>query len=291
MYLKEIRNIYHLELDLLFPREEVDSFFYMVIEHYLGLERFVLALDPNMVVPKEKEAPLFRALGELRQERPIQYVLGKAHFCEMDFKVNEDVLIPRPETEELVYWILDLLHNSGSTGLAGGEGLRILDICTGSGCIAIALAKNLPLAKVSAIDISKGALRLSEQNARLNKVEVGFAEADALCLEEFGGMYDIIVSNPPYVREMEKRSMRNNVLKYEPEMALFVADDDPLLFYKSIVRFATTHLNKGGMLFLEINQYLGKETEGLLGRDIFSGVELKKDMYGNDRMIKGIISE
>src|SRR5690606_13075474 len=165
MYLKEIKNIYHLELDPLFPKEEVDSFFYMAIEHYLGLERFVLALEPDLIISKEKEAPLFSALNELRQERPIQYVLGKAHFCEMDFKVDENVLIPRPETEELVYWILDQVRNSDPTGSNGGEGLQILDIGTGSGCIAISLAKNLPFSKVTGVDISEGALKLAEENA------------------------------------------------------------------------------------------------------------------------------
>lgn len=291
MYLKEIKNIYHVELDTLFPREEVDSFFYMAVEHYLGLERFILVLEPDFVISKEEEEPLFRALGELKRERPIQYVLGKAHFCEMDFKVDENVLIPRPETEELVYWILDQVGGSFPNGSNGEKELRILDIGTGSGCIAISLAKNLPHAKVTGIDISKAALRLARENARKHGVEVLFIEADALSLERFGEKYTIIVSNPPYVRELEKESMANNVLEYEPGTALFVADEDPLLFYKSIVRFATSHLNQEGMLFFEINQYLGKETEQLLERSLFSGIELKKDMYGNDRMLKGILSK
>ena len=291
MYLKEIKNIYHVELDTLFPREEVDSFFYMAVEHYLGLERFILVLEPDFVISKEEEEPLFRALGELKRERPIQYVLGKAHFCEMDFKVDENVLIPRPETEELVYWILDQVGGSFPNGSNGEKELRILDIGTGSGCIAISLAKNLPHAKVTGIDISKAALRLARENARKHGVEVLFIEAEALSLERFGEKYTIIVSNPPYVRELEKESMANNVLEYEPGTALFVADEDPLLFYKSIVRFATSHLNQEGMLFFEINQYLGKETEQLLERSLFSGIELKKDMYGNDRMLKGILSK
>jgi len=212
MYLKEIKNIYHLELDPLFPKEEVDSFFYMAIEHYLGLERFVLALEPDLIISKEKEAPLFSALNELRQERPIQYVLGKAHFCEMDFKVDENVLIPRPETEELVYWILDQVRNSDPTGSNGGEGLQILDIGTGSGCIAISLAKNLPFSKVTGVDISEGALKLAEENAGKNKVEVTFVEAVELSLEKIGGQYDLIVSNPNYKRDMEKLTMRILVL-------------------------------------------------------------------------------
>src|SRR5690606_34408246 len=152
--------------------------------------------------------------------------------------------------------------------------LRILDIGTGSGCIAISLAKNLPFAHVTGIDISKGALKLAKTNAEKNKVDVTFVEADALSLEQFGGAYDIIVSNPPYVREMEKKSMCNNVLKYEPATALFVSDEDPLLFYKSIVRFGATHLKRGGMLFFEINQYLGESTRQLMEKEVFSGIEL-----------------
>ncbi|HUH46372.1 MAG TPA: peptide chain release factor N(5)-glutamine methyltransferase [Arenibacter sp.] len=291
MYLKEIKNIYHLELDPIFPKEEVDSFFYKAIEHYLGLERFVLALEPDLVISKEKETPLFRALNELRQEKPIQYVLGLAHFCGMDFKVDEQVLIPRPETEELVYWILDEVRNPHLARPNVGEGLQILDVGTGSGCIAISMAKNLPHARVTGIDISEGALKIAKENAGKNKVDVTFVEADALSLGPLGGPYDIIVSNPPYVREKEKETMHNNVLKYEPETALFVADEDPLLFYRSIVGFATVHLKRGGMLFFEINQYLGKDTLQLLEGNGFSGIELKKDMYGNDRMLKGILSK
>ena len=283
MLLKEIKNIYHLELDPLFPNEEVDSFFYLVIDHYLGLERFVLAMEPNLVVSKENEEPLFYALSQLKQERPIQHILGKAHFCELEFHVDENVLIPRPETEELVYWILDEVQKRDSI-----DEVKILDIGTGSGCIAISLAKNLPTAKVYALDISKKAIQMAERNAKENKVQITFVKADILSIEAFKDEFDVIVSNPPYVRELEKLEMKNNVVQHEPGLALFVSDQDPLIFYKKIIRFALAHLKKSGALFFEINQYLGEETKQLLKEERFLDIELRKDMFGNDRMLKGV---
>lgn len=282
MLLKEIKNIYHLELDPLFPKEEVDSFFYLVIDHYLGLERFVLAMQPNLVVSKENEDPLFFALSQLKQERPIQHILGKAHFCDLEFGVDENVLIPRPETEELVYWIINEVQKG-----APREEVKILDIGTGSGCIAISLAKNLPNAKVYALDISKKALQIAGENAMDNGVDIVFLEADILSLEGFKDKFDVIVSNPPYVRELEKLEMKNNVVEHEPGLALFVSDGDPLIFYKKITRLALSHLKKGGVLFFEINQYLGEEMKQLLEAENFSEIELRKDMFGNDRMLKG----
>ncbi|MDO6605463.1 peptide chain release factor N(5)-glutamine methyltransferase [Arenibacter palladensis] len=285
MLLKEIKNIYHLELDPLFPKEEVDSFFYLVIDHYLGLERFVLAMQPNLVVSKDNEEPLFYALSQLKLERPIQYILGKAHFCDLEFGVDENVLIPRPETEELVYWILNEVQQGTRQ-----ERLRILDIGTGSGCIAISLAKNLPNAKVYALDISKKALQIARQNAVDNEVDIVFLEADILSMEGFKDKFDVIVSNPPYVRELEKKEMKNNVLEHEPGLALFVSDGDPLIFYKKITLFALNHLKTSGMLFFEINQYLGEEMKQLLEAGNFSEIELRKDMYGNDRMLKAVLN-
>ncbi|TQO36162.1 release factor glutamine methyltransferase [Arenibacter algicola] len=282
MLLKEIKNIYHLELDPLFPKEEVDSFFYLVIDHYLGLERFILAMQPNLVVSKENEDPLFFALSQLKQERPIQHILGKAHFCELEFRVDENVLIPRPETEELVYWIINEVQKGDPR-----EEVKILDIGTGSGCIAISLAKNLPNAKAYALDISKKALQIAGENAMDNGVDIVFLEADILSLEGFKDKFDVIVSNPPYVRELEKLEMKNNVVEHEPGLALFVSDGDPLIFYKKITRFALSHLKKGGVLFFEINQYLGEEMKQLLEAENFSEIELRKDMFGNDRMLKG----
>ncbi|MEH6682092.1 MAG: peptide chain release factor N(5)-glutamine methyltransferase [Sediminicola sp.] len=281
MDLKEIKNIFHRELDAFYAKEEVDSFFYMMVEHYLGMPRFVLALQPNTIITKEREQPLFEGLAQLRQFRPIQYVLGKAHFMDMEFRVDERVLIPRPETEELIRWILDEIPSDATP--------NILDIGTGSGCIAIALAKNVPGAHVYALDISGPALALATQNAKDNGVSVVFMEEDILNTGSLPLKFNIIVSNPPYVRLLEKGQMAPNVLQYEPESALFVDDEDPLLFYREIATFSGQHLLPGGALYVEINQYLGEGTAQLFRTKNLLEVELRKDMFGNDRMLKGTI--
>ncbi len=284
MLLKEIKNIFHKELDESFPKEEVDSFFYMVIEHYLGMERFILTMQPNLVVSKEEEQPLFEALSQLRLHRPIQYIIGKAHFMDMDFSVDENVLIPRPETEELVRWILKEVQ--GTRYEVRSSKFKILDIGTGSGCISISLAKNLPEAQIFALDISEKALEVAKQNALDNDVVVKFINEDVLKLESLEIEFDVIVSNPPYVREQEKKQMDKNVTDHEPGLALFVSDENPLKFYNAIGRFAKENLKVNGSLYLEINQYLPKETEQLLKNYNFSEIELRKDMFGNYRMMK-----
>ena len=284
MLLKEIKNIYHSELDPIYPKEEVDSFFYLTIAHNLNLERFVLALQPNLTLSKKEEQPLFEVLAQLRLKKPIQYILGSTHFMDMDFKVNENVLIPRPETEELVRWVLEDYR------MDGNKEISILDIGTGSGCIAISLAKNMKRAKVYGLDISKKALEVAKENAVKNQVEVEFLNADILNMEYFKEKVDVIVSNPPYVRLLEKEKMKPNVIENEPGSALFVPDNDPLVFYRKINELAKKNLKSGGRLYLEINQYMGKETKALFENG-FIEVELRKDMFGNDRMLKGIISE
>lgn len=293
MLLREIKNIFHKELDPLYGKEEVASFFYLLIEHYFELERFVLALQPELVIDKEQETIVFKALSELKLEKPIQHIIGSTHFMELDFKVNEHVLIPRPETEELVRWILDDIRQLKPS-------LNILDIGTGSGCIPISLAKNVSDAQIIALDISPEALEVAKENATTHHVKVDFQQADILNLnfssdtEQSRSIsfvneldYDVIVSNPPYVRELEKAEMSRNVLAHEPSIALFVPDNDPLKFYRSIVTFAAQHLKPKGHLYLEINQYLGAEMQELLQELEFKTIELRKDMYGNNRMIKG----
>lgn len=286
MLLKEIKNIFHKELGEIYPKEEIDSFFYRCIEHYLKVERFVLAVRPHLTLTKEEEQPLFEALAQLKLEKPLQYILGTAHFMDMELNVNENVLIPRPETEELVQWILDDCQVERSR-----DPLNILDIGTGSGCIAIALAKNIPTAKVFALDVSGEALEVARENARLNQVDVTFLKNDILQLAldpdpELELEFDIIVSNPPYVRELEKEEMKNNVKDHEPSLALFVSDGDPLIFYRAIAQFCGTRLKEKGSLYLEINQYLAEETKTLLKAHNFSEIELRKDIFGNDRMLK-----
>lgn len=282
MLLKEIRNIFHKELDELFPKEEVDHFFFMLIEHYLKLHRLDLALQPQLIISKEEESPLFDGLSQLKLERPIQYILGHTHFYGMDFSVNEHVLIPRPETEELVSWIIADLQDNPSQK-------TILDIGTGCGCIAITLAKYCSNVTVYALDVSEKALKIAMENAMSHKVSIEFIQADILQIDHLDNTFDLIVSNPPYVRNMEKNLMKGNVLKYEPELALFVSNNDPLLFYRKITDFAKNNLNEKGRLYFEINQYLRKETEQLLNEQNFSEIEIRQDMFGNDRMLKAVL--
>jgi release factor glutamine methyltransferase len=283
--LAEIKKIFHRELDELYGADEVSSFFCLLIEYYLGLERFILAIQPNLVINKEDEAPFFEALSQLKLHRPIQHIIGHTYFMELKFNVGSDVLIPRPETEDLVRWIL---KDYQETNL---QNINILDIGTGSGCIPIVLAKNLEKAQVAGLDISSKALTTANSNALLNGVEVDFFEGDILkgiSSSNIKSNYDIIVSNPPYVRELEKDKMRPNVIDHEPGDALFVPDKDPLVFYKAIAKFAQNRLTEGGSLYLEINQYLGKEMVNLLENYTFKNIELRKDIFGNDRMIKAI---
>ena len=279
MLLKEIKDIYHKELDENYPKEEVDSMFYLMIEHFLGLEQFILAIDPGIVITKEEEQYMFEGLSKLKKEQPIQYVLGETTFMDFKIMVNESVLIPRPETEELVNWVLEDIENLD-------DNLKIIDIGTGSGCIAISLSKLKPNIRATAMDISKSALEVAKKNALENDVNIEFIQADILKIPSLKENYDIIVSNPPYVREMEKDKMHNNVLKNEPNLALFVPDEDPLLFYEPIAKLAKNSLTPKGVLYMEINQYLGEAIKELMEEFGFTEIELRKDIFGNDRMIK-----
>lgn len=284
MKLKDIQNKFHQELDALYANEEVDSFFYMLIESFYNVTRLQLAMDSEYSIVSEDK--ILDALKLLKSQKPIQYILGETEFYGLPFKVNEHTLIPRPETEELVEWILK--HQSIE------DKINILDIGTGSGCIAISLAKHLPQAKVYALDISKEALKIAKQNADLNEVVVTFLEADILKPKvnwnlEFKSLeFDIIVSNPPYIREQEKELMKPNVLENEPHLALFVNNENPLIFYQTITQFAIKNLRKNGMLLFEINEYLGNDMIQLLNQNNFKNIELKQDIFKKDRMIKGV---
>ncbi|WP_298486485.1 peptide chain release factor N(5)-glutamine methyltransferase [uncultured Maribacter sp.] len=282
MLLREIKNIYEIELKEVYPITEIQSFFYLAIDFYLQLPRFILATEPNLTITKEEEQPLFNTLSRLKLQEPIQYILGTTNFMNLDFTVDSNVLIPRPETEELVYWILEDLKSKKE------QKLKILDIGTGAGCIAISIAKNFPEAEVYALDVSKGALQIAKKNAADNNVAITFIEEDILQLQSINVDFDIIVSNPPYVRELEKEQMAENVKNHEPDLALYVPDNKALMFYEAISVFAKENLKLGGFLYFEINQYLGKEMKVLLEDNNFLEIELRKDMFGNDRMIKGI---
>lgn len=286
MRLKAVLEIFHKDLDAIYGKNEVQSFFSLLMEHYLDLKPIALVLNPELTIFDENHAAFNDALNRLKQEEPIQYIIGETEFFGLSFKVNPHTLIPRPETEELVDWIIKqpTIHN---------QQRNILDIGTGTGCIAISIAKELSKTKVFALDVSVKALKIAKQNAELNDVNIHFLKVDILNKAhwnlEFKDLeFDIMVSNPPYVRELEKLEMKGNVLKHEPELALFVEDNDPLIFYRTICEFAQQHLKSEGMLFFEINQYLGDEMLQLLKTYHFKNIELKKDMFGNNRMVKAI---
>lgn len=283
MKLIDIRDIFRKELNPLYAKGEIESFFYLLIEHHLGLNRFVLVLEPSYSVTKMEEQPLFEALSLLKKEYPIQYILGTTIFMDLEIKVNEHVLIPRPETEDLVRWILEENQEPDTCP-------RILDIGTGSGCIAISLAKSLPEAKVSGLDISAKALALAKQNADMNGVKINFMKSDIL-KQDPSGIWDIIVSNPPYVRKSEKEAIKNNVKRYEPAKALFVGNESPLVFYERIANFAINRLRPAGAVYFEINQYLAMESKQLLENQNFSEIALRKDMFGNQRMIRARVPQ
>jgi len=259
---------------------EAESFFYILLENKRQLRRIDLALDADIEFSEDEISIWTTILEKLKIQIPIQYILGTTHFYGLEFMVDENVLIPRPETEELVDWIVKL-----NSKISKKKNLRILDIGTGSGCIAISLAKNIPNSEVFAIDVSEKALAVAEKNSKLNTVSVTFLHKNILETTSLDQKFDIIVSNPPYVRNIEKSEIKSNVLDNEPHLALFVADDDALIFYKKIAELAAANLNPNGQLFFEINQYLGKETLDLLESLGLKNRELRKDIYGNDRMI------
>ncbi|WP_339918604.1 peptide chain release factor N(5)-glutamine methyltransferase [uncultured Flavobacterium sp.] len=284
MKIKEYRSQFIHELLPIYDEGEAESFFYLILEEERQLKRIDLALDPELVFGEEEIILWNSILEQLKLEIPIQYLLGKTSFFGLDFEVNENVLIPRPETEELVEWIIN-----GNSKTERFKDLKILDIGTGSGCIAISLAKNMPNARVYAIDVSEKALATAKRNAILNQVDVKFITQNILETEDLKEQFDIIVSNPPYVRNLEKQEIKKNVLDNEPHLALFVEDDDALIFYKKIAALAQKNLSGEGSLFFEINQYLGKDMLTLLEKMNFKNIELRKDIYGNDRMIRGTI--
>lgn len=280
MLLKDLKNQFIAELQNEYPKEEITSFFNILTEAYLKMSRLKAALEPNRTLTQAELRQFEKSLGRLKKHEPIQYITGETEFFGLTFQVNPAVLIPRPETEELVQWILDDIEKTGE------KNLSILDVGTGSGCIAVSLAKNLRGAKITAIDISEEALKTAEGNAKMNGVEVEFLQKDILRTASLPDKYDIIVSNPPYVRDLEKEDMHRNVLEFEPESALYVKDQDPLIFYLKISELAERSLKANGLVYFEINQYLGKETEEVLKKKNFQ-TQLKKDIFGVDRMLKG----
>ena len=286
MLAKNYRTHFIEKLLPLYDVLEAESFFYIILEDFHQMKRIDLALNPAFSFSEAAVKKWNLVVEKLQKEIPIQYILGNTHFYGLKLEVNENTLIPRPETEELVEWIIK--NNSNSDAF---KDLKILDVGTGSGCIAIALAKNLPHAKVFAIDVSEEALETAKRNTLKNETAVTFLPKDILKTEVLDQEFDIIVSNPPYVRNLEKEEIKKNVLHNEPHLALFVEDDDALVFYRKISELAQQHLTENGQLYFEINQYLGTEMIDLLKAKSFNPIELRKDIYGNDRMIRAVFSK
>ncbi|MBT6699456.1 MAG: peptide chain release factor N(5)-glutamine methyltransferase [Flavobacteriales bacterium] len=260
-----------------YPENELKSIMYISIDFHLGLTKSGTILQSERVLKDDEISVFINIVDRLKNMEPIQYILSETKFYGLSFYTKKGILIPRPETEELVDWILK--DNQGSEK-------KYLDIGTGSGCIIISLAKNLK-GTFDAIDISEKSIRISEENSIKNKVNINLKKTDILC-SELKGEWDVIVSNPPYVLRSEKEVMNKNVLNWEPETALFVEDTDPLLFYEEISKKALTVLRKNGYLYFEINENFGNETIKLLEEIGFVNIELKKDINGKDRMIKAM---
>lgn len=264
------------ELSEIYSKEETGSIISLIFNKLAGINSTELLLLENKKIPGKVTQKIELAVERLKLNEPVQYVLGQTEFYGLPFITDRRALIPRPETEELVDWILQTCQNAAS----------ILDIGTGSGCIAVTLAQKLRKCRVSAFDISLDALNLAHENADLNYVFVHFYHCNILKIDGFDEKFDVIVSNPPYVLNSQKTKMKPNVLDYEPSIALFVPDDKALLFYTHIINFAKKQLNPDGVLFFEINAFFGKEIVKLLKANKFKNIELKKDLAGKDRMIR-----
>lgn len=262
------------ELDGITDAREITAWAYLVIQYLLGLNRSDTIVYSNKVISMKNSDQIKQIINELKENKPIQYILGETEFYGLKYKVNKHTLIPRPETEELIDWVLKEDFNS------------ILDIGTGSGCIAISLAKHSS-AQIVAIDNCEKALEVAKENAKLNKVDIKFYTKDIFQSTDLFSL-DVIVSNPPYILESEKENMKANVLQYEPHLALFISDKDPLVFYKKIGSLAAKSLNCGGKLFFEINEQYGSEISKMLSKIGFVDIALKKDINDKDRMIKAI---
>ena len=283
MYLCVMNTICHLtqyalqELKDSYPASEIRSICRIIYMDVLRFTNIDIHLRKNEILEKSFANKFMEIVALLKSGHPIQYVLGETEFAGLRFEVDASTLIPRPETGELVRWVDGCLD----------AGRKVLDIGTGSGCIAVALAHLHPDCRISGVDVSAGAIAVASRNAGRNGVEVEWRTGDILRFEqERWDSYDVLVSNPPYVRESERADMEERVLRFEPSGALFVPDEDPLLFYRRICEFGREHLNRRGLLFFEINEALGAETLQLMERYGYANLELRQDFCGKDRMVK-----
>lgn len=267
------------ELNAHYPQEEIESFIRLIFSWMKNYSITDIILKKDEELDADERQKLVTIVERLKMFEPIQYILGETEFYGLTFRLSQDVLIPRPETEELVDWIL---RDSPIPSA------RILDVGTGSGCIPISLKKQLVQANVSACDISPKALQIARNNTLLNQVDVNFFELDILNTTTYAlpEKLDILVSNPPYIRNSEKELMHDNVLRFEPHLALFVDDESPLIFYNALAKFGSKNLNPGGLIYWEINEAYGIECYELLEKEGFSDIVLRKDLNGKDRMIK-----
>jgi release factor glutamine methyltransferase len=274
------------ELKNLYDQEEAENIAVLILEKISGFERSDQILQKEIILSSEQLENINSILNRLYENEPIQYVLEESWFAGLKFKVNKNVLIPRPETEELVDWVC---NEVGSHDL---RTMNILDVGTGSGCIPISLKKKLPKSKVTAIDLSSEALIVANENANILGADIDFIHLDFLNIENWTGLgkYDIIISNPPYVLQKEKETMHQRVISHEPTLALFVPDNDGLIFYKKLAAFSLFHLNENGKLFVEINESCGSDVVKLFQSKGLSSVALRKDMQGKDRMVRGVLS-
>ena len=288
---KSLFNQLLLEITSVYEENEAKSIIYLLLEHYLNLSKTDIFLDRNT----PQSIDFQDIIKRIKSQEPIQYIIGETEFYGRKFKITPDTLIPRPETEELVQLVISkqLSVNSKRTAdkkIDYSYKLKILDIGTGSGCIAISLACELPDAQVFAYDISEEALKIAKENAVKNNANIIFEKVNIL--EPFTvhhSPFTVIISNPPYVMNSEKIEMERNVLEYEPHLALFVEDNDPLIFYRKIAEFAAKNLIDKGLCIVEINQAFGLETAELFWNQGFSEVEVLKDMFGKDRMVKAVL--
>ena len=276
MKLKDLKKDFITKLAITYPNEEILSIFKILCKQYMNMSPTKLLLAGEELISNKQIDMFSKAIIKLLSEEPIQYILETTSFYGLEFICSPSALIPRPETEELVDWIVKSETNE----------IKILDIGTGTGCISVSLANRNGFV-VDALDVSSSALELAKQNAKKNEVDINFIEADIF---EYisDKQYDLIVSNPPYIRNLEKKKMQNNVLNFEPRLALFVEDDDPLVFYNSILQFANSNLYEKGSVYFEINENFSKEMESLLYSYGFTEIELKKDSFGKNRFIRGL---
>jgi len=274
MDIQQLKNIFIQRLASLYDEVECINLMYWTLQELTKLKKSNLLAQKNIEVSVDV---IENILSQLQTGKPIQYVFNKAYLGDLELYVDENVLIPRPETEELVDWIIKDSEQSAS--------INIIDLCTGSGCIALGLKKSLSNCKISAIDIDKDAIVIAQKNATINKLEINFLQQNIFTFQT-SDMFEIIVSNPPYVRASEKILMHQNVLNFEPHLALFVENNDALLFYKTIAEFALKNLKPQGKIYLEINEGLAIETQNLFEEYGFNNIIIKKDLNEKDRMMR-----